>query len=123
MDRDKFVQQVLAASSDFDAAYVSNVIVECINTIDDEFSEDTKDFDFEAGCKMAMLLNEECAELTEEIMHRFRGRTKDNYGILEESADMIINVLCVCMMVGIKPDDLLKAMMLKCRRAREKKHK
>lgn len=114
MDRQKFIEMMQADDNGIDPVYVEDTIDICLKRIYNETP------DFESACKLSMCIMEESGELIEAMAHRMRSRTGDNYGILEEGADIILNVLCACKMFGASPEDLQEAVMVKCRRAKQK---
>lgn len=68
---------------------------------------------FERGHMNLITTMEEAAELTEAISLRMRGRVTDNYGVLEEMADVIMAIWCVGQILGISHEDIQKAINVK----------
>lgn len=60
-----------------------------------------------------MTTMEEAAELVEAISRRMRGRTDDNYDILQEMADVIMAIWCVAQIYGISHESIEKAINVK----------
>lgn len=115
MDKKKFIEQIKSESGNVDPSYVETVVSKCL----DRLCDDSHEMDaamFEKACKISMASLEEVGELVEAVAHRVRNRTEDNYEILEECADVILNVLCICKLFDIPMDDIKKAVMVKCRR-------
>ena len=67
-----------------------------------------------------MTTMEEAAELTESISRRMRGRTQDNYNILQEMADVIIAIWCVAQIYGISHESIEKAINVKIEREKDR---
>lgn len=114
MDKVKFVEGMQEAGKDFNLEYVDSVVDMCINRIKEKAEGS------EACCQVAMALMEETGELAGALSHRVRGRTDDDYEILEEGADVVLDVLCACRLFGISAADLKKAIMVKCERETER---
>lgn len=118
MDKQKFIEGMNTASSDIDPDYVTTVVETTLKRI--RVENEAKAFEYAQGNKLSIALMEEMGELVEAMAHRMRGRTNDDYDILEESADVILNVLCTCKLFGISTKDLQKAIMVKCKRQEQK---
>ncbi len=120
MDRQKFIDDFLTTSPEVDPSYIENIVQGLLKRLDLKPEGQVKFPDFERGCKLMVSMMEESAELIEAISQRLRGRTDDNYSILEESADVVIDVLCALMLFGNSTEDLLKAIEVKCERMQRK---
>lgn len=113
MDKEKFIQMIHTDRKDFNADYVDKVVDMTLERIETD-AESVKAF--QAGSKLSLVLMEETSELVESISRRMRGRVSDNYDVLQECADVIIDVLCISKLFDISTADLQKAITAKCKR-------
>lgn len=121
MDRQQFIEQFSMASDIIDPEYTDHVVDVCIGLLSDNFPQQENLPDYRSASRVLMAVMEESAEFVEEVSKRMRGRTIDNYGIIEESADVILNTLCTCRLFGISGTDLKKAVNVKLVRAENKR--
>lgn len=110
MDRSNFIEQFSTASDQIDMARIDAVITGCVARVDKKYPQ------YEHGHMNIVSTTEECAELTEAIVHRMRGRAQDNFDVLEEMADVILSILCVGEIFGISHEDIRKAVNVKADR-------
>lgn len=110
MKREEFVSLMSKKTREFDPEFIDYIIERVLK------KTEWKDNGMPVSADIAMCLMEETGELVGAMSHRHRGRTEDNYELLEETADVILNLLCVCKLYGIKMPDLKKAIMIKCER-------
>lgn len=118
MEKTKFIEEIHTIEPGIDSDYVTDIVDITLNRL--HIEEETKALEYAQGNKLSIALMEEMSELVEAISHRMRGRTNDDYDILEESADVIINVLCALKLFDISTEDLQKAIMVKCKRQEQK---
>lgn len=118
MDKEKFIKQMRTVATDIEPDYVNSIVEMTLDRVRNEDEE--KMAEFIHGAKLPMVLMEETGELVEAVSRRLRGRDTDDYSILEESADVILDVLCICKYFGISTEDLQKALMVKCKRQEQK---
>lgn len=107
MNREAFIQQFQMADGYLDMNRIDQIISECLDRCHDKYPE------FERGHMNLITTMEEAAELTEAISLRMRGRVTDNYGVLEEMADVIMAIWCVGQILGISHEDIQKAINVK----------
>lgn len=90
------------------------VISQCLDRCHDKFPE------YPRGHMNLMTTMEEAAELTESISRRMRGRTQDNYDILQEMADVIMAIWCVAQIYGISHESIEKAINVKIEQEKDR---
>lgn len=116
MDKKEFIARMKEHDSEFDPDYVISVVDGCLERIRKRAEGS------ETCCNITMSFMEEAGELAGALSHRVRGRTENDYEILEESADVIIDVLCACRLFDISMEDLKKAIMVKCDREKARQN-
>lgn len=107
MDRQKFIDQVQKAYSQWFSLQVDRAVKDCNERTAEMHPGQDK------STLLDMSLIEEMAELTEALSRKMRGRTTDNYDILQEMADVILDILCVAEDKGITKEDLIRAVNVK----------
>ncbi len=110
MDRQKFIEQFQKAQPGLDMDEIDKIINGCLDRCHDNF------ISYEWGHMNLVSAMEEMGELMQAISQRMRGRTNDNYDILQESADVITSIWCICQVFGITHEDLQKAINVKMER-------
>ena len=107
MDKQEFIEKFEEAEPELYQTYTNRVVRECIERVDAKYPK------YEHGHMNLVSMTEELAECSEAIIHRMRGRTQDNYDILQEIGDVIIGLLCVAQIYGISENDICKAVNVK----------
>lgn len=107
MERMLFIKQFVAAKPGLDMEHIDMVISQCLDRCHDKFPE------YPRGHMNLMTTMEKAAELVEAISRRMRGRTDDNYDILQEMADVIMAIWCVAQIYGISHESIEKAINVK----------
>jgi NTP pyrophosphatase (non-canonical NTP hydrolase) len=107
MERHKFIREFRKAQPELDMEYADSVASGCLDRCHDRFP------DYPRGHMNMVSSMEECAEFTEALSQRMRGRTDDNWGILEEMADVILSFMCVAQIYHISHEDIIKALNIK----------
>lgn len=113
MEKSKFIEMFKTAPSTLDMDRMRDVMRGCIRRNMGE----NPDFRPE---DLSICTMEECAELIEAVSRRIRGRDKDNYGILEEAADVLIDIMSLVMIYDIPEEDIIKAVNVKLDREAER---
>lgn len=107
MERQKFINNFHTASDSLDMEYINKVIAGALDRFQDKFPQ------YERGHMNVITTMEETAELIEAISRRLRGRTDDNFDILQEMGDVIIAIWIVARIFGISHTDIKKAINVK----------
>lgn len=107
MDGKEFIEKFCRASGELDMKRIGAIITGCVNRCDDKYPQ------YEHGHMNIVSTMEECAELIEAISRRMRGRTDDNFEVMEEIGDVILSILCVAEIFGISHMDIRKAINVK----------
>ena len=113
MERNKFIEMFEVAPSTLDMDRMWDIMKGCIRR------NMGQNPDFRPG-DLSICTMEECAELIQAISRRIRGRDKDNYGILEEAADVLIDIMSLVMIHDIPEEDIIKAVNVKLDREAER---
>lgn len=113
MDRDKFIKEFGRASTQLNMDRARNIMKECVERQTAQNPQFSKEI-------LPMVVMEECAELTEAISRRIRGRDTDDYSLLEEMADVLIDILSLTIIYGIPEDDVIRAVNVKLNREAER---
>lgn len=106
MDRNEFIKGFEKASSHFDMDRTMDIMKKCIRR------QTTQNPDTHRQI-VPIVVMEECAELTEAVSRKIRGRDTDNYSLLEEMADVMIDILSLLLIYDISREDLVKAINVK----------
>lgn len=106
MDREKFIEKFNTASDTLDMDHINTVISDCINRLYDKYHENTKPM-------IVISTMEESGEYIQALSQRMRGRVEDNYDILQEIGDNILDMLCIGRFFGISHEDIRKAINVK----------
>lgn len=114
MDKQEFITKFNGVEAVLDMEHVDEVITSCIDRVHDKYPQ------YERGCMNINSAMEEAAEFIQALSIRKRGRTKDNYNILEEAADVIMAIWCVGQIYGFSHEELLKAINVKIEREVER---
>lgn len=107
MDRIDFIARMAAASGTLDEKRLHETAAGCI-----ERCRETRP-DLKEGTLNMIGLAEECGELVTVVCQRGRGRAEDNFDILQEMADVILDIVCVSKVLGITNEELMKAINVK----------
>lgn len=110
MDRQEFIEKMKTASGDHFPLVVDRITDEAIKRWDAKYPQ------YEHGHMVSVVAMEELGECIQAISRRMRGRTKDNYEILEEMADVFIDLMCVSKIYGISRSEINKAINVKLER-------
>lgn len=110
MDRNKFIELYNAAPSTVDLEQCKKVVSDCLDRCYDLYPQ------YPRGHMNLISTCEECAEFTEALSKRERGRTTDNYEILEEIGDLFLSVLCMAEYFGIADEQMAKGINAKMKR-------
>lgn len=114
MDRQEFIKLFEKASDNIDIDRINEVIFGCLDRYHDKYPQ------YERGHMNIMAAMEESAEFIEALSRRERGRTQDNYDILEEAADILIAIWCAGHKYGFSHKDIIKAVNVKIDREFER---
>lgn len=106
MDRNEFIKGFRQASSHFDMDRTMDIMKKYIRR------QTAQNPDMHRQI-VPMVVMEECAELTEAISRKIRGRDTDNYSLLEKMADVTIDILACLLIYDISREDLIKAINVK----------
>lgn len=115
MGREKFIEKFDKAPIEVDKERLDKIVDACIrrnNIMHPEFGY---------GGMVTISLMEEMAEFTQALSMRMRGRTEDNYDIIQELADVFLYILCVCRVYNISAKDLKKAINVKIEREEKRR--
>lgn len=107
MDRGLFISRFAITKPGLDMSNIDNIISACLDRCHDKYPE------YPRGHMNLVTTMEESAELVEAISQRMRGRTSDNYDILQEMADVIMAIWCVAQIYDISHEDIQKAINVK----------
>jgi len=110
LDRGKFISQLSTSEKDADMQWIADVLKKSVDS-------NLKDGN-PRGHRNLIIVMEELSELSKELSKKLRGKG-DQYGILEELADVQLGIYYVQEICGISNDDLHKAMNVKARRLEE----
>lgn len=110
MDKGEFIELFENAPDEIDTDYIKRVISACLDRCHIQYPM------YERGHMNLMSTMEECGELIEAISRRKRGRTEDNYELLEEMGDVILSILCVAEVFGITYNEIIRAINAKAER-------
>lgn len=113
MEKSKFIEMFETASPTLDMDRMRDIMKGCIRR------NMGQNPDFRPG-DLSIYTMEECAELIQAVSRRIRGRDKDNYGILEEAADVLIDIMSLVMIYDIPEEDIIKAVNVKLDREAER---
>lgn len=114
MERMLFIKQFVAAKPGLDMEHIDMVISQCLDRCHDRFPE------YPRGHMNLVAAIEETAEFAESVSRRMRGRTQDNYDILQEMADVIIAIWCVAQIYGISHESMEKAINVKIEQEKDR---
>lgn len=114
MEKFLFTQQFVSTKPGLDMKDIDTVVSQCIDRVHDEFPE------YPRGHMNLVTTMEEAAEFAESISRRMRGRTDDNYDILQEMADVIIGILCTAQIYGISHESIEKAVNVKIKQEKDR---
>lgn len=119
MDRQEFIQTFDEAPDELDMASIQCIVRGCLERCHDKYPQ------YELGHMNIISTAEELAECTTAISRRVRGRTQDNYEILEEMGDVFLSLMCIAQIFGISETEIKKAINAKAHREamRIEKHK
>lgn len=116
MNRKKFIERMEIIGT-MDPVYVGSVVKQTMNEIQTKYDTVTDDMKQHlCASETSMCLMEEAGELLEAVSARVRERIEDNHDIVEECADVILDILCICELFEISHTDLQKAIMVKAER-------
>lgn len=113
MDRDKFIKEFGKASVHLDEDRACDIMLNCIRRQREKYGKLSDTI-------IPVAVMEECAELSEAISHKIRGREEDDYELLQEMADVLIDILALAIMHDIPKDDVIKAVNVKLDREAER---
>lgn len=113
MDRNKFIEEFHKASVRLDKDRAYDIMSNCIRRQREQYGD-------KADVVLPVAIMEECAELSEAISHKIRGREEDNYELLQEMADVLIDILALGIINGISEEDMIQAINVKLDREAER---
>lgn len=113
MDRDKFIKEFGKASDHLNEDRAYDIMLNCIRRQREKYGKLSDTI-------IPVAVMEECAELSEAISHKIRGREEDNYELLQEMADVLIDILALAIIHDIPKDDVIKAVNVKLDREAER---
>ncbi len=110
MERQEFIEKFNKAPDMFFPIWAERVIRDCVKRLDGLYPNMPHGH---YNCTSAM---EEMAEFTTAVSQRMRGRTQDNYDILQEIGDVYVSVMCIAEVFGISVEDINRAINVKLER-------
>lgn len=106
MDREKFIEKFDTASDTLDMKHIDTVISDCLDRLHDKYQNNLNHM-------IVISTMEESGEYIQALSQRMRGRVEDNYDILQEIGDNILDMLCIGRLFGISHKDIKKAINVK----------